>query len=204
LPLFLLATPMTPVLQHGQLTLQTDLSSCGVCVPYTIDEIASRSLNLHHAPFCVDDFRAWMAYALTQASTTCHIWIKQFLENHNIAKPGLPNASNNCWFNSVVQGIQSIVSCSSTRKSLQMDSHTGPSLEQLVEDLALKICVENEVFENVFTAVCQGMGWDSKSQRDVTTKLFMLYDFKTLLQRFGIVSEFQFETHKTCGSCRAN
>jgi len=89
------------------------------------------------------------------------------------------------------------------RKSLQMDSHTDPLLEQLVADLALKICVENEVFEDDFTAVCHGMGWDSKSQRDVTT-LFMLYDFKTLLQRFGIVSEFQFETHKTCGSCRAN
>jgi len=84
-----------------------------------------------------------------------------------------------------------------------MDSHTGPSLEQLVEDLALKICVENEVFKDVFTAVCQGMGWESKSQRDVT-KLFMLCDFKTLLQRFGIVSEFQIKTHKTCGSCRAN
>jgi len=47
-----------PVLQHGELTLQTDSSSCGVCVCYTIGEIASRSLNLGHAPFCVDDVRA--------------------------------------------------------------------------------------------------------------------------------------------------
>jgi len=144
------------VLQHGQLTLQSDSSSCGVCVCYTIDEIASLSLNLRHAFFCVDDFCAWMAYALTQASTTCHIWIQQFLENHNVAKPGLPNASNNCGFNSVVQGIQSIVSCSSMRKSLQTDIYTGPSLQQLVEDpaLSLNICVENDVFEDVFTAVC--------------------------------------------------
>ena len=42
------------------------------------------------------------------------------------------------------------------RKSLQMDIYTGPSLEQLVEDLALSvnIFVENDVFEDVFTAVC--------------------------------------------------
>ena len=130
-----------PVLQHGQLTLQTDSSSCGVCVCYTVDEIASRSLNLRHTPFCVDDFRAWMTYALTQASTTCHVWIKQFLEKHNMGKPGLPNASNNCWFNSVVQCIQSIVSCSSTTKCLQMHSHTGLNnwLKTLLRTFALRM-----------------------------------------------------------------
>ena len=47
------------------------------------------------------------------------------------------------------------------------------------------------------------MGWDSKSQRDVT-EFFMLYDFNTLLQSFGIVSEFQCKPHKTCESCGAN
>jgi len=79
--------------------------------------------------------------------------------------------------------------------------HLYRRLKQLVEDLAQNICAENEVSEDGFAAVCQGMGWDSKSQRDVT-EFFMLYDFKTLLHSFGIVSEFQFETHKTCGSCR--
>ena len=49
------------VLQHGQLTLQSDSTSCGVCVCYTMDEIESRSMHLRHAPFCVNDFRAWMA-----------------------------------------------------------------------------------------------------------------------------------------------
>jgi len=76
------------------------------------------------------------------------------------------------------------------KKCLQMHSHTG--LEQLAEDLAQNICIENEDFEDVFTAVCQGMRWDSKSQRDVTEFFMLFYDFKTLLQSVGIVSEFQF------------
>jgi len=130
-----LATAMAPVLQHGQLTLQTDLSSCGVCVCYTIDEIESRSLNLRHAHFRLDDFRVWMAYTLTQASTTCHIWIKQFLENHNIAKPGLPNALNNCWFNSAVQGIQSTVSCSSMRSPSKWIAIQALRLNNLLKTL---------------------------------------------------------------------
>ena len=51
----------------------------------------------------------------------------------------MPNASNNYWFNSVVQEIQSIVSCSSMRKCLQNAQPYRPFACSLLSTFVLRI-----------------------------------------------------------------
>jgi len=61
--------------------------------------------------------------------------------------------------------------------------------------------IEDHTFGPTNSREYFGLGFQVSAGCD---RIFYAHDFKTLPQSCGIVSEFQFETHKTCGSCRAN
>jgi len=84
-----------PALKVDLVVEQKDSSSCGACVCYTADAIASNILEVHRSDFHADDYRMWIHFALVQHSKRCQMLIKTFLQNEHYAEFGLTNVGNN-------------------------------------------------------------------------------------------------------------
>jgi len=119
-----------PALKVDHMVEQKDSSSCGACVCYTADAIASNILEVHHSDFHADDYRMWILFALVQHSKRCHKLIKTFLQNEHYAEIGLTNFGNNCWFNSVLQAVQRLLPRSGRREMIQRYAEDGSHSKQ--------------------------------------------------------------------------
>ena len=75
-----------PALKVDHMVEQKDSSSCGGCVCYTADAIASNILEVHHSDFHAGDCRMWILFALVQHSKRCHMLINTFLQNKHYAE----------------------------------------------------------------------------------------------------------------------
>jgi len=187
-----------PLLKTDRLVFQSDTYSCGACVCYTIDAVAAGILKRHIKPFRVNEYRMWVVYAIWQNSATCNLQLKKFLQNKKSSNVGLPNFSNNCWYNAALQAVQCLLlrGDDTERKAEYSQSSVEGILWSLVHNIALK----DIVVKKAFLKVCSTLGLDPTEQQDAS-EFYMRYSFDDVLIRNSSTPCFQVETQVQCHEC---
>ena len=81
-----------PLLKSDRFVFQSDTSSCGACVYYTIDAIAVGMLERHIKPFRVNDYRMWVVHVRVLRGLKFLVRSRMSLRNLASSAPHSSNA----------------------------------------------------------------------------------------------------------------
>ena len=187
--------------------IQPDNSSCGVCLCMAADMICRTNTLTAHIKLdkrTISDYRNWIIYFLFVNCISCSVHLVK--PANDILKDiivGLPNIANNCWFNSVVQAVVSVIQTYGKFTTYFNLKHldNGKLLIKVIKGLLKKQNISHEELRNVLRSVSNKCRFVFGEQQD-PVEFFEVSDLAIVLHLNSYSSYLQLEKHYTCNQCK--
>ena len=186
--------------------MQTDLSSCGICVCIVSEKLCDFLLN--NKTICPTDkilysfkFRHLIAFNLFARSMQCSQLMNAAAEeNYYKTAIGLTNIGNTCWFNPVIQAVTAVLKISSQKIDNSNLNADMMILANIINTLLKHEPVNDKILQNAVVSVCNFCKFEFGKEQD-PEEFFALSSLTDLLSVNGLSCISQLQVDIQCTSC---